>query len=195
MKWLFGIFILILACAISGVRFHPGNLGKYFERDRGEDYVEVLFSSGNRMAGRKIHETAQTLELGAGGGTAVFSKKEIASVLPLDPAQVRAGRYADVILREPANARPVLTLRYADSLFAPFEKGIERLFSRALQIFSTNPSHEAGPAELPVPPSGGAPAGASGLTSLLQTAKSDESGEDYAALIHKGLEQIKKSGN
>ena len=191
MKWLFGILFLTLSCYVSGMRLHPENFKKYFGRESYANYLEVFFNSGSRVAGRKINETAQTLEIGAGGGTAVFSKKEIARVQALDPAEVRAGRYADVILHEHSTATPLLTLRYEDRLYSAIEKRIERFFSRVMRHFHNNDGsskNEAGPVALPI---SGTQANTAGLASLLQP-EGGGGREDYSALIQKGLEEFKK---
>lgn len=215
MKWLFGIFLLSAACYLSGTRVHPENLKKYFERENHRDYLEVIFKSGSRLAGRKIRESDRTLEIQTGNGSTVFLKNEIESIRPLDPEAVRTGRYADVIIHEHSGERPLVTLRYEDSVFALLGAGIERFVSRILRQFRSdgaawNPFNlkqmigdavqgamhagavqESGPAAFPAL---GAQESGAGLTSLLGSAAGGAQ-EDYSSMIQGALEKLKKSGS
>ncbi len=186
MKWLFRIIMIILGCYLSGVRVHPDNLKKYFEYDNQQGYVEILLNSGNRVAGRKVAETADALTLRMGRGTTVFQKREIARANRLDPTAVRAGQYDDVIIRGHSGRKPLWTVRYEDSIFSVIEKKTKQVLSRTAEKFGGPAGNalnlkqivsDAMPGAIPAGPVPAAPAA---------------EGQDYSAMIKAGLEQLKK---
>ncbi len=197
MKWLFGIFFIAMASLAFGVRVHPENAGRFFEKENFENYVELEFASGRRVAGKQVRDSLTSVEMAMGNGTAVFQKQEIHRMTPLDPAAVQAGNYADLIL-ESGNARPLISVRYEDSVFYGIEKRLDRWMRRIAQTLRThapswnlfnpktvNTSVQEGGA-LPDLPAAGA-----GLFAALS--REGSGGENYDALLKNSLEKFKNS--
>lgn len=207
MKWVFGILCLFFAAFSFGVRVHPGNAALLIHRGNFENYYELEFFSGRKLAGRLISESADAVEITIGAGTVVLKKDEIKSRRWVDSEAVKSGKYDDIILRETHPDRALISVRYEDSFFYAAEKRLAGLFSRAA-VKIRKESAARNPLNAPHPGRAAAPHGGVELAEnpemnaavMPSTEGRDFSSEnnqeqDYSALIKAGLEQLRKSAN
>lgn len=199
MKWLFGCLSLLFVSFCFGIRVHPENVSQIFYRPSFDHYDQIEFFSGLKLAGKIISESADTLEIGLGTGTAVFNKGEIKSRHGMDPQAVKDGKYPDVMIQEPLANKPLVSLRYQDSVFYVAENKIDRMLSRAAEKMS-------GPGKVLNAPQaeGLAPGETSSRERMLPEKKlaMPRTGEpdsltpptqDYEALLRAGLEKLQSS--
>lgn len=201
MKWIFGIFFLTLTALGMGVRVHPENFTKIIKAPDYENFYEVEFLSGRRVAGEMISQSESTITLKVGGGAAVFERKELAQIRALDANEVRSGAYHSLQLAERRDTRQVVTYRYEDSFFYALEKRLSRAFSKAAKSLRENQAAWnpfnlktlGSSVQTAAPQEASLAAGPAAAAGLLQQLPSANGGEDYAALLKAGLEQLQKS--
>ncbi len=205
MKWFFAILCLFLAAVSFGVRIHPESAAARFQRETFENYYEIEFFSGQKLAGRLVSESAESFEITIGSGTAVFKKNEIKSRRLLDAEAVKAGQYSDLILRKKNQSSPVITLRYEDSLFYTAEQRLDAVISNAAAKLGkenvlVNPRRSPAAKrsaetkiETGLPENLGSPSAGSPSSETHGFSSGNNQDQDYAALIKAGLEQLRNS--
>jgi len=213
-KNLLAFFFVIAACYLAGVRVHPANAAKLFEKSskKNDGYVLLELARGKRIAGRLVNQTPEAVRIQIGGGTTTFQKSEINSMRVLSTAEVGSGLYDALIIREKVEPRPLVTMRYEDSVLARLEKkarqganGLAALIREKTASF--NPAQQLqqavmqAPAE-PASPMANLPAGlpealqkmgsASDMQNLLGHAGQPAGEADYSSLTQ-ALSELKKS--
>ncbi len=192
-------FLIAAACYLAGVRVHPANAAKFFEKASVKNGSHVLLelAHGKRIAGRLIQKAPGMVRIQIGGGTTTFQDSEIISMRILSGEEVRSGLYDSLMIREKVEARPLVTMRYADSILAPLEKkagqGLNALAALIREKSAAfNPAQQIQQAVMQAPPE--EPIAMANLpTGLPEALQKMDSGEpDYSALTQ-ALGQLKKS--
>jgi len=204
-KWLFAMSCLFFAAASFGVRLHPDKAASFLQRENFENYYEIEFFSGQRLAGKLVSESSETIEITLGAGTTRFKKNEIKGSHLLDSKAVAGGEYSDIIFRPARKASSWVSMSYEDSLFYAAEKRAGLLFSgiaeklpqesKALPPLKGLSRDEASAPQ--VEPNFlarmGLPSAGIASTAVRGLAAENNQEQDYTALITAGLEKLRNS--